>query len=130
MIQHLPANHRVHWHCYTGTSAIAQKFVKHFPHGFIGVSPLITRDRDNRAHQVRAVVKAVDYPKLVFETDAPYFVPQAVRDSGIHQCEDGHPALAVFVGYFVAALVQQPMEAVFQAARRNTCALYSLPLPQ
>ena len=53
---------------------MGKKFLDNFPNLCIGVTPLITFHSATTTHDL---VKNIPIDRLLFETDAPYFVPRA-----------------------------------------------------
>ena len=63
----LQKDHVVHFHCFLGSLEMANRFIKHFVNGFIGV----TGARNNKFKEAIAIVDNIDIHRLT--ADAPHF---------------------------------------------------------
>jgi TatD DNase family protein len=73
MIKHLSNDHKIHLHCFTGTWSCAQKYLNEFENLCIGITPLVTLPGKK---SVDEIIENIPLERLLFETDAPYFVPR------------------------------------------------------
>ena len=71
----VPANYRIHYHCFTGTLKAAEAWLSSYPASKIGLTGLVTF---THAKSVREVASGLPLDKLLLETDAPYFLPSGV----------------------------------------------------
>ena len=78
VFQILPKNYKIHRHCFTGNWTEAEVWLSMFPNSYIGLTPLITWERNPRAQAPRQVAARIPLTRLLLETDAPYFVPRCV----------------------------------------------------
>ncbi len=76
LCKELDVKHRIHLHCFTGGWNIGKKFLDQFPNLCIGVTNLITYGNNTPAFEL---VEKIPIDRLLFETDAPYFIPR-LRD--------------------------------------------------
>lgn len=115
----VPADWKIHLHCFTGTSTFAAKFLEAFPNLFIGIAGLVTFAKAAEIHEL-----AFDIPlnRIVLETDAPYFVPAAVAKSN----KWSHPGMAIYVAEKIAEIKKVPIDDVLEATRSNTRQLYGI----
>ena len=67
----LPGDWRVHFHCFAKTWEVAQQWLRTFPNAYIGLTAAVTRGREPFPQLAERVL----LQQLLFETDAPYFVP-------------------------------------------------------
>ena len=118
----LTKEHAIHWHCYTGSLKTAQDILAFFPNACLGVTPLVTSTSDSRATDIRRLVHRIPLSRLVIETDAPYFVPEALRG----RTKIGHPGMVIFVAHEIARVQRRGLSDVVQTTRRNATGLYRL----
>ena len=71
----VPANFRIHYHCFTGTWKSAEAWLSAYPASKIGLTGLVTFDHAKSVHEV---ARHIPLDKLLLETDAPYFLPSGV----------------------------------------------------
>ena len=71
----VPANFRIHYHCFTGTWKAAEDWLSAYPASKIGLTGLVTFDHARSVHEVAL---RIPLEKLLLETDAPYFLPSGV----------------------------------------------------
>ena len=71
----VPANYRIHYHCFTGTLKAAEAWLSSYPASKIGLTGLVTF---THAKSVREVASGLPLDKLLLETDAPYFLPSGI----------------------------------------------------
>ena len=71
----VPANFRIHYHCFTGTWKAAEAWLFAYPTSKIGLTGLVTFDHAKFVHEV---ARHIPLDKLLLETDAPYFLPSGV----------------------------------------------------
>ena len=72
MKEKVPQDHRIHFHCYSGSWSLAERMLKHFHNMFLGFTGLVTF---NSASNVKDVAMKVPLERLLVETDAPYMKP-------------------------------------------------------
>ena len=74
----VPSNWPMHYHCFKGSIEQAEQWVRDYPASKIGLTGLVTFPK---ARQVHEVARLVPLEKILLETDAPYFLPEAVARS-------------------------------------------------
>ena len=63
----VPTDHKLYWHCFTGTSKDAEKWLETFPNTLFGVSPKAITSRP----EVTAFFGSAPLEQLLVETDSP-----------------------------------------------------------
>ena len=102
-------------HCFTGNRGEAQALLDlGFSLSFSGIVTFAS------AAELRAVVPDVPLDRLLIETDAPYLTPVP------HRGQRNEPAYVTKVAATVAALHDEPVEAVAAATWENTERLFGL----
>ena len=115
----VPPNYPIHRHCFGGDLEAAVHWILKFPGSKIGVTGLITYP-----HAVDAVkvVQQVSMEKLLLETDAPYFVPRAVKLR--HNCS--FPGHVIHVAREVAKIKKITLNVVLNQNLINAREIYKL----
>jgi TatD DNase family protein len=104
-------------HCFSGDIGMARRYIEL---GFyISLAGSVTYPS---AGELVEVAREVPLDRLLLETDAPFLAPQA------HRGKRNEPAYMVHTAEKVAEIRQAPVEAVAEAAARNTIGLFRLPL--
>ena len=98
----VPANYRIHYHCFTGTLKAAEAWLSSYPASKIGLTGLVTF---SHAKSVREVASGLPLDKLLLETDAPYFLPWGISKK-YYRHEFSQPGHVLHV----AAQVEQAFE--------------------
>ena len=75
----VPSDWPMHYHCFKGSVEQAEQWLQSYPASKIGLTGLVTFPN---ARQVHEVARHVPLQKILLETDAPYFLPEAVGRSG------------------------------------------------
>ena len=117
MKEHLPADARVHVHCFTSSVGMAMELLRAFPNlclGFTGVSTF------KNGQDVRDTIKEVPLDRILLETDSPYMAPVPFRG------QTCHPAMGERVAHAVAAVHEVDVEEVFARCRENTRRVYGI----
>ena len=117
MKEHLPADARVHVHCFTSSVGMARELLRAFPNlclGFTGVSTF------KNGQDVRDTIKEVPLDRILLETDSPYMAPVPFRG------QTCHPAMGERVAHAVAAVHDVAVEEVFARCRENTRRVYGI----
>ena len=97
----VPANFRIHYHCFTGTWKAAEAWLSAYPASKIGLTGLVTFDHARSVHEV---ARHIPLEKLLLETDAPYFLPSGVSKKSYKHTfsQPGHVVhVAAQVGNFL-----------------------------
>jgi len=116
----VPANFRIHYHCFTGTWKAAEAWLGAYPASKIGLTGLVTFDHARSVHEV---ARHIPLEKLLLETDAPYFLPSGVsKESYKHTFSQ--PGHVVHVAAQVAALRRISLAEVLAANRKNIKDIY------
>lgn len=111
----LPPDWYIHLHCYTGTSAMAEKFMEHFSNLYIGLTGHLTYHKFKESH---SIASTAPLHRLLIETDAPYMIPAGMKWS--------HPPMAICVAEEIANLRNCSVSDVLVAVRENTKAIYKI----
>ena len=119
--QHVPAEWKIHFHCFTGKLETALEFLSSFPNSYLGVCGNVTFDN---AYNVTAVAQDVPLNRMLVETDAPYHTPRNLPKAG--RCRHSHPAHAHYVAKEIARLKGLDLAEVLQTIRENTRAMYGI----
>lgn len=118
MKAHLPRDARVHVHCFTSSSALANALLEAFPTnlclGFTGVATF------KNGADVREVIAQVPLEKILLETDAPYMAPTPFRG------QTAHPAMVPRIATAIAAVHEIDESVVFTTCRENTRRVYGI----
>ena len=124
--QKLDRYHHIHWHCFGGTVDQAQAIIDNFPHSMFGITPAVTMSGPRRTKLTRRavdLVKHLSLGRLLMETDAPYFTPQALQNSpGLV----GHPGMVVYVGHRIAQIKEASFPRVIDALEANRRRMYRM----
>jgi TatD DNase family protein len=108
-------------HCFTGGPRELDAYLKLDLH--IGVTGWVCDER--RGAELRAAVPLIPLDRLLVETDAPYLLPRDLEPKPRHRRNE--PQFLTHVLERVAALRDQPMEAVASATTANAERLFGLP---
>lgn len=104
-------------HCFSGDIGMARRYIEL---GFyISLAGSVTYPS---AGELVEVARGVPLDRLLLETDCPFLAPQAYRG------KRNEPAYVVSTAERVADIRQAPLEAVAEAAARNTIDLFRLAL--
>ena len=87
----VPSDWSMHYHCFKGTVEQAEDWVRDYPASKIGLTGLVTFPKAKHVHEV---ARHVPLEKILLETDAPYFLPEAVGRSS-YQYNFSHPGHVV-----------------------------------
>jgi TatD DNase family protein len=107
-------------HCFTGGPHELDAYLKLDLH--IGVTGWVCDER--RGAELRAAVPLIPLDRLLIETDAPYLLPRDLDAKPRHRRNEPH--FLTHVLERVAALRDQPMEAVASATTANAERLFGL----
>ncbi|XP_076469693.1 uncharacterized protein LOC143300022 [Babylonia areolata] len=118
--KHVPADYKIHCHCFTSNYESATKWTSRFKNLFIGLTPLITFRSAVGTHEV---ARLLPLNRLLLETDAPYFLPSGFEWEGLSL---SHPGMALMVAIRVAELRGIQVEEVLVQVRRNTQDMYGI----
>lgn len=102
-------------HCYSGNWAAAERFLE--LGGYLSLTGIVTFPKSDT---VRDVTRRVPLDRLMVETDAPFLTPEP------HRGKRNEPAYVEFVARQVAALRNQPFEAIAEATTDNANHFFSL----
>lgn len=117
MTANVPADWKIHIHCFTSSLEFAQKLMKHFPNLVIGFTGVITF---GNAQDVQNVVANVPIERIILETDGPFLAPTPFR---------GMPATSGMISKIadkIATIKSVPVADVYRHARENTTKIYSI----
>ena len=118
----VPANYRIHRHCFTESWPVAASWLKLFPASKLGITGLVTFPHASSVHEV---ARRLPLHHLLLETDAPYFLP-----SGVSKAAYGHrfsqPGHVLHVAAQVAVLRGVGVGEVLLANRKNIQEVYRI----
>ena len=117
----LPPHWPLHLHCYTGSAAMATRFLTSFPNLYIGFTGKVT---NKHSHSIQQVARETPLDRLLIETDAPYCVPR--NDAGSQRSKYSHPAMAYHVAEELSRLRSMPLPELVRATRNNASRLYGV----
>ena len=118
MKEHLPADHKVHVHCFTSSLGMARRLLGLFPSNLcIGFTGVITF---KNAAEIREVVAEVPLSKILLETDGPYMAPTPYRG------QVAHPGHVYYVASKVAEVKGTSLDEVLATCRDNTRRTYGI----
>ncbi|XP_064633797.1 putative deoxyribonuclease TATDN2 [Lineus longissimus] len=120
MMEHVPQDHLIHRHCFTGHWYELEPWLAYFSKCYVGLTPLVTF---RSAECVHDVARRLPLERLLLETDAPYFRPPYVDKDDMNYST---PGMAICVAHEVARLRGIPMDDVLLKARSNTLAMYGV----
>jgi TatD DNase family protein len=109
----------IHLHCYTGSWPTLQRWIKEFPHTYVGFTSLVAKDR-LAPEQLEAVTQ-LPMDRLLIETDAPYF------SMGNHRRST--PGMIGMATVRVAGVLGIPWKELLQVSTNNTERLYIKKMP-
>lgn len=109
-------------HCFTGTKAIADKFIKQ---GFyISFAGNVTY---KNATNLQEVAKYISINKILVETDAPYLTPEPKRGKNPKNgLTVNHPENIIFTVNKIAELKKIPKQSIINATRENAINVFKL----
>ncbi|CAL1707858.1 unnamed protein product [Somion occarium] len=119
MKEEIPADHRIHVHCFTDSPEFASRMLTHFPNLYIGVTGVITYATNlNTSGVVRQMVPpasssiALDGQlRILLETDAPFMTPSNLSPSLINPALKNkrfplcHTAMIPWTAEFVSQII-------------------------
>ena len=117
MAAEIPKHWKVHVHCFTSSSEMAEKLLDGFPNLCLGFTGIVTF---KNAQELQTVVKATPLNRMLLETDGPYLAPMP------HRGEPAHPGHIPVIAEKIATLKGVAVEEVYLHARENTRKLYGI----
>ncbi|KAH7886712.1 hypothetical protein F5I97DRAFT_1807266 [Phlebopus sp. FC_14] len=122
--EEVPAQHKIHIHCFTDSPAFAQRLLDHFPNLYIGITGVITYTTNlNTSDIVRQMaMSSQNGPRILLETDAPFMVPSNIYASlpevkgRLPLC---HTAMIPWTADFTAGVAKQGWDAAKLMTRAN-----------
>jgi len=118
-----PKQHRIHFHCYTGSWSVAQTMMRHFPNMYIGITGLVTY---NTASNVREVARKCPLDRILVETDAPYMKPYGARNLDQESPKSANPGMGLFTADKIAEIRKLSLDAVLTQMRENVRGMYGI----
>lgn len=129
----VPAEHKIHVHCFTDSPDFAQRLLDHFENLYIGITGVITfSSNENTSNIVRRMfAESPAAPRIVLETDAPYMVPANIYGSlstmkgRLPLC---HTAMIPWTAEFVAEVAggEWDVERVLELGKANAHHVYGI----
>ncbi|CAG2208693.1 tatD [Mytilus edulis] len=107
MVNTLPQNHNIHWHCFTGTEEIFESASSHFSDIVFGVTPFIFT---NKYPTIKQFICNKGIDRIVLESDAPY-----IR----YKEEIANPYTVIFVAHEIAKLLLIPVEVLATTTKNS-----------
>ena len=117
----VPAEWKIHLHCFTGALEMARKFLKTFPNLYVGVCGNVTYD----SNRVRALAAGLPLERLLLETDAPYMVPRNLPQH-LRGNKFSHPSFAFYTAREIAKIRHMHVGDVLKSLRENTRLMYGI----
>jgi len=117
MTANVPAEWKIHVHCFTSSLEFAKRLMQHFPNLVFGFTGVVTF---GNAQDVQNVVANVPIERIVLETDGPFLAPVPFR--GIPATSGMIPMIADKI----AELKDVDVSEVYKHARANTERIYSI----
>ncbi len=117
MVEHMPADWRIHLHCCTSTMNMVQPLLKNFANLYVGFTGCITFPK---AQDVISTMKQVPLERLLLETDGPYMAPIPFRG------DIAHPGMLPLTAQKMADEKQVSLEALLKQVRINTKNVYGV----
>ncbi|XP_014666144.1 PREDICTED: putative deoxyribonuclease TATDN2 [Priapulus caudatus] len=117
--QHLPLDHPIHLHCFTGSWVHAQGWLQHFTNLCIGVTGLV-----GRSSSVTTLARNLPLSRMLLETDAPYLLPVAAPAGS----QFSHPGMVLAVAQEISNIRGTSVTEVCRHTTSNAVRLYKLPL--
>jgi len=117
MQAHIPADHKVHVHCFTSGLNLSTQLLEHFSNLYIGFTGIITF---KNSHELRKVVTHTPLERILLETDSPYLAPEPHRGK---PCHSGYIPL---IAEEISRTKNVPLEEVYPQIRGNTRDMYGI----
>ncbi|XP_063690649.1 putative deoxyribonuclease TATDN2 [Bolinopsis microptera] len=118
-----PKDHKIHFHCYSGSWKTAEKMMEHFPNMYIGVTGLVTF---NSATNVTDVARKVPLERLLIETDAPYMRPKNANLVDRNSPRSASPSMGIWVAARIAEIRKITLDIVLIQVRKNVANMYGI----
>ncbi|CAC5411556.1 tatD [Mytilus coruscus] len=112
MVNNLPKNHKIHWHCFTGTEQIFESASSHFSNIVFGVTPFIFTDK---YPSIKQFICNKGINRIVLESDAPY-----IR----YKEQLANPYTVIFVAHIISKLLLIPVEEILATTTKNSQMIY------
>jgi TatD DNase family protein len=110
-------------HCFSANLSFAQELLAWSGEIYISFSGILTY---GKAQGVQDAARALRLDRILVETDAPFLVPQPVRD----QSSINEPAFTRYVMEYLKTLRSEPGDAVEQAVWDNSNRFYRIKNPK
>ncbi|XP_057360977.1 putative deoxyribonuclease TATDN2 [Manis pentadactyla] len=117
---YVPPDYKIHWHCFIGSYATIEPFLKYFPNLFVGFTGVLTYVS---AEELREALKEIPLERILVETSAPYFLPHVVPKRLIQR---SHPGLALYTVHEIARVKGQSLSHTLTTLRGNTYRIYNV----
>ena len=66
----------MHVHCFNDNWSVCERWLRDYPGCMVGLTPLVCKPAVTHVHDV---ARRIPLDRLLLETDAPYFLPDKVR---------------------------------------------------
>jgi len=117
MKEYLPANHKIHLHCFVGNLDDIDLFTSYFTEIKFGFTPIISR-----SSFLHPVLQQLELSQILCETDSPYFIPDEF--SKLSRC--AHPGMVYSVIETIGNLRNLPLIDVARQLRNNARHIYGV----
>ncbi|KAL5251937.1 hypothetical protein ACHWQZ_G014917 [Mnemiopsis leidyi] len=118
-----PKDHKIHFHCYSGSWNTAWKMLEYFPNMYLGVTGLVTF---GTASDVREVARKIPLERLLIETDAPYMKPNNAGSVDQDSPRSASPAMGLWVAAKIAEIRRIELDDVLIQVRKNVTNMYGI----
>ena len=118
--KYVPPDYKIHWHCFIGSYATIEPFLKYFPNLFVGFTGIVTYVT---AGEVREALKKIPLERILVESGAPYFLPHGVSKILFRR---SHPGLALYTVHEIARVKGQSVSHTLTTLPGNTCRIYNV----
>lgn len=133
LMEHVPADHKIHIHCFTDSPEFAQRLLQHFSNLYIGITGVITYSTNlNTSNIVSQMAMSNGGPRILLETDAPFMVPSnlynsipEIKGSRLPLC---HTAMIPWVAEYTAGKAGHPWNGadIMKRANENAKRVYGI----
>ncbi len=117
MKEHIPKDWKIHVHCFTSSTEMAQELLNYFSNLYLGFTGIITF---KNAQSVINTVKKIPLNKILLETDAPYLSPIP------HRGKPAHSGYIPLIAQKISEIKDMSIETVYTQTNLNTQAVYGI----
>ena len=110
-------NQKIHVHCFTDSSDMAQVLCEYFPNLMIGFTGIITFNKNNNQSNLANIL---DLDRILLETDGPFLSPKPYRG----KCS--HPGYIPIIAQCIANIKNIDIESVLKRTYNNCTYMYNI----